>query len=104
LKFIVASEAGLLDPASKRCAFSCERADTFTIAFDQAALGLRAAAQFLRSAHVRAAARLLVLEGTAFALLRVFAHLQEIHMGKYFLAWILGVPAFVLVILYLFFH
>jgi hypothetical protein len=25
-------------------------------------------------------------------------------MGKYFLAWILGVPAIVLVILYLFFH
>jgi hypothetical protein len=25
-------------------------------------------------------------------------------MGKYFLAWIMGVPAIVLVILYLFFH
>jgi len=25
-------------------------------------------------------------------------------MGKYFLAWILGVPAIVLVILYMFFH
>jgi len=25
-------------------------------------------------------------------------------MGKYFLAWVLGVPAIVLVILYLFFH
>jgi len=28
----------------------------------------------------------------------------EHHMGKYFIAWLLGVPAFVLVILYLFFH
>jgi len=25
-------------------------------------------------------------------------------MGKYFLAWILGVPAIVLVLLYIFFH
>jgi hypothetical protein len=25
-------------------------------------------------------------------------------MGKYFLAWILGVPALVLVLIYLFFH
>jgi len=25
-------------------------------------------------------------------------------MGKYFLAWIMGLPAIVLVILYLFFH
>jgi len=25
-------------------------------------------------------------------------------MGKYFLAWLLGVPAFVLVIAYFFFH
>jgi hypothetical protein len=25
-------------------------------------------------------------------------------MGKYFLAWILGVPAFVLVLIYLFFN
>jgi hypothetical protein len=25
-------------------------------------------------------------------------------MGKYFLAWILGVPAIVLVLIYLFFH
>jgi len=25
-------------------------------------------------------------------------------MGKYFLAWLMGVPAVVLVILYLFFH
>ena len=33
----------------------------------------------------------------------LFAH-PEILMGKYFLAWLLGVPAFVLVILYLFFH
>jgi hypothetical protein len=28
----------------------------------------------------------------------------EIHMGKYFIGWLLGVPAIVLVILYLFFH
>src|SRR6185369_416739 len=31
-------------------------------------------------------------------------NLQENIMGKYFLAWLLGVPFFVLVILYLFFH
>jgi hypothetical protein len=29
---------------------------------------------------------------------------REHGMGKYFLAWILGVPAVVLVLLYLFFH
>jgi hypothetical protein len=29
---------------------------------------------------------------------------EENIMGKYFLAWLLGVPAFVLVILYLFFN
>jgi len=29
---------------------------------------------------------------------------EEIIMGKYFLAWLLGVPAFVLVIVYLFFN
>ncbi|MEO8164065.1 MAG: hypothetical protein ABI619_01585 [Betaproteobacteria bacterium] len=29
---------------------------------------------------------------------------QENIMGKYFLGWLLGVPFFVLVILYLFFH
>jgi hypothetical protein len=30
--------------------------------------------------------------------------LQENIMGKYFLAWLLGVPMFVLVIIYIFFH
>jgi hypothetical protein len=30
--------------------------------------------------------------------------LEELIMGKYFLAWILGVPAVVLVLIYLFFH
>jgi hypothetical protein len=30
--------------------------------------------------------------------------LKEQTMGKYFIAWILGVPAFVLVIAYLIFH
>jgi len=30
--------------------------------------------------------------------------IEEIIMGKYFLAWLLGVPAFVLVIIYLFFN
>ena len=30
--------------------------------------------------------------------------MMEIPMGKYVLAWILGVPAVVLVLLYLFFH
>ena len=29
---------------------------------------------------------------------------QENIMGKYFLAWLLGVPMFVLVIIYIFFH
>ena len=29
---------------------------------------------------------------------------QETAMGKYFLAWLLGVPAFVLVIAYFFFN
>lgn len=29
---------------------------------------------------------------------------EETIMGKYFLAWLLGVPAFVLVIVYLFFN
>jgi hypothetical protein len=30
--------------------------------------------------------------------------LLEIDMGKYFLGWLLGVPVFVLVLLYFFFH
>jgi hypothetical protein len=30
--------------------------------------------------------------------------LAEIFMGKYIIGWLLGVPAIVLVILYLFFH
>jgi hypothetical protein len=30
--------------------------------------------------------------------------LLEIAMGKYVLAWLLGVPALVLVVVYLFFH
>lgn len=29
---------------------------------------------------------------------------EENIMGKYFLAWLLGVPAFVLVIIYIFFN
>jgi hypothetical protein len=28
----------------------------------------------------------------------------EFNMGKYFLAWLLGVPGVVLVLIYLFFH
>jgi hypothetical protein len=32
------------------------------------------------------------------------AHSKESIMGKYFIAWLLGVPAFVLVLFYLFFH
>jgi hypothetical protein len=31
-------------------------------------------------------------------------HDKENIMGKYFLAWLLGVPMFVLVIVYIFFH
>ena len=31
-------------------------------------------------------------------------HYKENIMGKYFLAWLLGVPMFVLVIVYIFFH
>jgi hypothetical protein len=30
--------------------------------------------------------------------------IEESDMGKYFLAWLLGVPAFVLVIIYLLFN
>jgi hypothetical protein len=30
--------------------------------------------------------------------------LQEITMGKYFLAWLLGVPGIVLLLVYLFFN
>jgi hypothetical protein len=30
--------------------------------------------------------------------------LMEMAMGKYVLAWLLGVPAIVLVVIYLFFH
>lgn len=29
---------------------------------------------------------------------------MEITMGKYFLAWLLGVPGIVLLLVYLFFH
>ena len=29
---------------------------------------------------------------------------QKMHMGKYFIGWLLGVPAIVLVLLYLVFH
>ncbi|MDN4055594.1 hypothetical protein QPK32_21215 [Massilia sp. YIM B02763] len=32
------------------------------------------------------------------------AYAKERIMGKYFIAWLLGVPAFVLVLFYLFFH
>lgn len=32
------------------------------------------------------------------------APLQETVMGKYFLAWLLGVPGIVLLVIYLFFH
>ena len=31
-------------------------------------------------------------------------HSPETFMGKYLIAWLLGVPAIVLVILYMFFH
>ena len=31
-------------------------------------------------------------------------HTQERSMGKYFIGWLLGVPVFVLVILYFLFH
>jgi hypothetical protein len=31
-------------------------------------------------------------------------HVKESIMGKYFLGWLLGVPAIVLVLLYLVFH
>jgi len=30
--------------------------------------------------------------------------LQEMNMGKYLIGWLLGIPAIVLVVLYLFFH
>jgi hypothetical protein len=31
-------------------------------------------------------------------------HFKETIMGKYFLAWLLGVPGIVLLLVYLFFH
>jgi hypothetical protein len=31
-------------------------------------------------------------------------HSRRLAMGKYVLAWLLGVPAIVLVVIYLFFH
>jgi hypothetical protein len=34
----------------------------------------------------------------------VVDQLPETDMGKYFIGWLLGVPAIVLVLLYLFFH
>jgi hypothetical protein len=34
----------------------------------------------------------------------VVYHTKENSMGKYFIAWLLGVPAVVLVVAYLFFH
>jgi hypothetical protein len=33
-----------------------------------------------------------------------FVQPEENDMGKYFLAWLLGVPAIVLVLIYFFFH
>ena len=33
-----------------------------------------------------------------------FISRQELSMGKYIIAWILGVPAIVLVVAYFFFH
>ena len=30
--------------------------------------------------------------------------LTETHMGKYFIGWLLGIPAVVLIILYMFFN
>ena len=35
--------------------------------------------------------------------IRRFHEFEEGDMGKYFIAWLLGVPAFVLVLIYLFF-
>ena len=43
-------------------------------------------------------------EGHRDCLIRVVHHLQENGMGKYFIGWLLGVPAIVLVLLYLVFH
>ena len=36
--------------------------------------------------------------------IRPALHTKEIVMGKYFLGWLLGVPAIVLVVLYFFFR
>lgn len=33
----------------------------------------------------------------------VYLHMEEDVMGKYFIAWLLGVPLFVLVLIYLIF-
>ena len=42
--------------------------------------------------------------GTALAGQEDFRFLRRTSMGKYFIGWLLGVPAIVLVILYFFFH
>lgn len=34
----------------------------------------------------------------------IHPHFKETIMGKYFLAWLLGVPGIVLLLVYLFFH
>ncbi len=33
-----------------------------------------------------------------------YVDFRRVQMGKYFIGWLLGIPAIVLVILYLFFH
>ncbi|MEN3294066.1 MAG: hypothetical protein V7642_3319 [Burkholderiales bacterium] len=42
--------------------------------------------------------------GKAISLVMLLITLKEYIMGKYFIAWLLGVPAIVLVLFYLFFH
>jgi hypothetical protein len=50
------------------------------------------------------AAPLLFAESGRTALPRLANFQERLKMGKYVLAWMLGVPAFVLVIVYLFAH
>jgi hypothetical protein len=44
------------------------------------------------------------MQGTSLAILRHPQARRRDIMGKYFIAWLLGVPAVVLVVAYLFFH
>ena len=44
------------------------------------------------------------IQSITICILRIGHNIMEDHMGKYFLAWLLGVPAGLLVLIYLFTH